>query len=292
MAMRILISKPLCTDHSILYFQRAFQKLGHESPIVESWSQGSDFVFLQTFCRYNIGQTDVIAFWLTDIEGSIQGTFSLQHELVRRSKIVFIAHKNYFTKALDKPYVFLPFGVDESFKEATKLEEPVYDVGMVGSGRDVRARDLALLKHEGLSVHVWGEVWKTHIQYLPFLEGRTGLQGLIDAHKHLRMVYNQCEGYMGGLNMRVYEALGMGKLLLTNRVKNIMDEEEPDIFFKDGKHLVIYENPQDLVNKCKYYRDHPEEREAIAKAGQEEVYKYHTYDIRAETVINEMRGRA
>jgi glycosyltransferase involved in cell wall biosynthesis len=83
------------------------------------------------------------------------------------------------------------------------------------------------------------------------------------------------------VNMRVFEVLGMGRPLLTNR-----DAEVNGLFelFEDGVHLITYDDG-DLTEKARYYLAHPEEREAIGRAGYEAALAHHTYRHRIESLL-------
>ena len=85
-------------------------------------------------------------------------------------------------------------------------------------------------------------------------------------------------------NMRLYEATGVGTLLITDWKKNITDMFEPD------KEIVVYRTPEECAELVQYYLDHDKEREKIAKAGQERTIREHTYHQRMEELI-EIVGR-
>lgn len=82
------------------------------------------------------------------------------------------------------------------------------------------------------------------------------------------------------LNMRVFETLSTGSFLLTNWIPTLND------LFEDGKHLVTYKTLDEMVEKAKYYLEHDEEREKIAKAGYDEFISKHTYKHRVEKVLD------
>lgn len=82
------------------------------------------------------------------------------------------------------------------------------------------------------------------------------------------------------INMRVFEALSTGSFLLTNWLPTLGE------LFEDGKHLVTYKTYDEMVEKAKYYLEHEEEREKIAKAGYEEFIKNHTYKHRVEKILS------
>lgn len=83
---------------------------------------------------------------------------------------------------------------------------------------------------------------------------------------------------------RVPETLGRGGFLIMPYIKGL------DNYFEDGKHLVNYEfNDFDQLKfLIDYYIENDKEREAIRKAGHEEVKKNHTYTNRWQTILKEI----
>lgn len=80
-------------------------------------------------------------------------------------------------------------------------------------------------------------------------------------------------------NMRLYEATGMGTLLLTEQKKNL-----PELFVPD-KEVVTYASKEELLNKTRYYLAHSREREKIARAGQKRTLTDHTYLHRMKELL-------
>ena len=89
------------------------------------------------------------------------------------------------------------------------------------------------------------------------------------------------------INMRVFEALGAGRCLLTNAIHDNGFEE----LFRDREHLVVYHSPQELWELLDYYLTHDDEREAIAARGCALAHAQHTYRHRVETMLQVMRER-
>lgn len=83
------------------------------------------------------------------------------------------------------------------------------------------------------------------------------------------------------LNMRCFETMATGTMLLTDRISHIEE------LFEDRKHLVLYDGLDDMVEKAKYYLAHDEEREKIAQAGYEEVMAKHTMQHRVDVILDE-----
>jgi len=101
-----------------------------------------------------------------------------------------------------------------------------------------------------------------------------------------RIAFNHCAVF--DVNMRIFEAMAMGRPVLTNR-----DAERNGLFdlFEDGKHMIVYDNEEDIVNEAAYYLNHPKEREAIARTGYENVLAHHTYLHRVDTILETVRDQ-
>jgi len=64
-----------------------------------------------------------------------------------------------------------------------------------------------------------------------------------------------------------------------------MKENLPELFELD-REVVAYTSPDDCVEKIRYLLDHENEREAIARAGQERTLKEHTYYHRMQELVD------
>jgi spore maturation protein CgeB len=64
--------------------------------------------------------------------------------------------------------------------------------------------------------------------------------------------------------------------------------EELEEFFDIGKEIVCYSDPQDLVDKIRYYLEQEDQREAIRKAGYERAVRNHTWHKRFEMAFKQM----
>jgi spore maturation protein CgeB len=86
-------------------------------------------------------------------------------------------------------------------------------------------------------------------------------------------------------NMRLYEATGVGAMLLTDRGRNLPELFEP------GAELVVYEDSDDLVDKLRHYLQHEEERVRVAAAGQRRTLGEHTYERRTAKLVAMFESR-
>jgi hypothetical protein len=80
-------------------------------------------------------------------------------------------------------------------------------------------------------------------------------------------------------NMRLYEATGVGSLLVTDFKDNLHHLFEP------GKEVVVYRTAEECAELSQYYLDHGEEREAIARAGQARTLREHTFYHRMQELM-------
>jgi spore maturation protein CgeB len=90
-------------------------------------------------------------------------------------------------------------------------------------------------------------------------------------------------------NLRLYEATGMGALLVTDARRNMSR------LFDVGSEVVTYDNAGDCARVVRYYLDHPAEAAAIAAAGQRRTLRDHTWANRmtqlVELVTPRLRSR-
>ncbi len=82
-----------------------------------------------------------------------------------------------------------------------------------------------------------------------------------------------------GLNMRHFEITAAGGFMLCYR------QPELESCFHVGKECAVFENEQDLLAKIDYYMHHPEERAAIALAGQRRTLSQHLYSHRLARLL-------
>lgn len=84
-------------------------------------------------------------------------------------------------------------------------------------------------------------------------------------------------------NCRLYEATGVGTLLITDWKVNLHEMFEP------GKEVVAYRTPEECAELIQYYLEHDDEREAIARAGQQRTLREHTYYQRMQELVDIVR---
>jgi len=84
-------------------------------------------------------------------------------------------------------------------------------------------------------------------------------------------------------NMRLYEATGVGTMLITDWKVNLHEIFEP------GKELLAYHTPDECAELVRYYLKHDAERRAIASAGQRGTLREHNYYNRMQELVDIVR---
>ena len=94
-----------------------------------------------------------------------------------------------------------------------------------------------------------------------------------EIYKQSRIVFNDYSEVANKTanNQRMYEAMGVGTLLLTREAENIKKQFPDNIF-------VTFRDEKDCLDKINYYLKNEKEREEIALAGQKFVLENYTYE--------------
>jgi acetyltransferase-like isoleucine patch superfamily enzyme/ubiquinone/menaquinone biosynthesis C-methylase UbiE len=117
----------------------------------------------------------------------------------------------------------------------------------------------------GIAMHNYGSRWGLEMY-------RVLKKGRIVLNIHLDMARNENRAN----NMRLFEATGVGSFLLTDYLNYIGN------YFEPGKEIETFKDQNELIEKIYYYLDHPEEREVIAKRGQERCLRDYSMTKKAE----------
>ncbi len=85
------------------------------------------------------------------------------------------------------------------------------------------------------------------------------------------------------INMRVFEVMGCGAFLLTERRALL------EVLFKKNEEFVSFEKAEELPSLIDYYLKNEKERLEIARRGQQAVYREHTYSHRMQELLDFIR---
>jgi spore maturation protein CgeB len=190
-------------------------------------------------------------------------------------------------RGIDCEYV--PLAFDERVLDAVNLDGArEYPVTFVGTLRpdDYSRRAQATLEQAcaRLQVSVWGVGAETLPPGSPILRDYRGEAWGRDMYRVLGnsgITLNRHGDIAEGqaINMRLYEATGMGSVLLTEAAPNLPELFEP------GREVIAYESPEDLVAQVERLLDDGDERRRIAEAGQRRTLSDHTYAKRMPHVV-------
>ncbi|MFH1028431.1 MAG: glycosyltransferase [Pseudomonadota bacterium] len=185
-------------------------------------------------------------------------------EWARQFDQVFIAQREYlddFRKLGMKTY-WLPLGCDPEVHH--RYTEPkIHDVGFVG-GIMAGSRREALLTELASQIPVHYE--------------RCFWDDMVRLFSRSRIVFN--EAVRNDLNMRVFEVMSTGTMLLTDMAGNSGQDE----LFRDGEDYAVYRD-SNICDFATFYLANEELREQIAGRGQRLVHNAHTYGHRVEDLL-------
>jgi spore maturation protein CgeB len=95
----------------------------------------------------------------------------------------------------------------------------------------------------------------------------------ITVNRHISVAENNAN------NMRLYEATGMGTLLLTDKKDNLEE------LFETGREVEIYSDAEEAAAKILALLSQPQRRSDIAAAGQARTLREHTYQKRMQELL-------
>lgn len=157
-------------------------------------------------------------------------------------------------------------------------------VGSLGLRQHGTGNDVLEAVARRLELDVWGtgiEDWRTGSALRGAYRGEAWGIEMFRLFARARVVLNRhidvAEDHAN--NMRLYEATGVGSLLVTDAKSDLAELFEP------GREVATYSDADSLVDSVAWYLDHPDEREAIARAGQRRTLTEHGYDRRMAELV-------
>lgn len=181
---------------------------------------------------------------------------------------------------------YIPFGCDPEIHHTVNLSEKDFnryksDICFVGAQYPNRINTLSSLKN--FNLQIWGPNWgEKHVpkelqQKWGGRPARLNEMAKIYSASKIALNIPLTENH---INMKLFEITGCGAFMITSRMSGL------DQLFRIGKEVICYESGQELVELIEYYLDNPEEREEIAKRGQERAHRDHTIEQRMKKIIS------
>ena len=162
------------------------------------------------------------------------------------------------------------------------------EIGFAGAGYRNRNRLFAGLTDYDLKL--WGVDWQsTELQRL--VQGgnrrfdnedlvRIVAGSQINVNLHASAMHNGVDPGYDAVNPRVFEVAACGGFQLSDACQGL------DQFFDPTNELPVYHDLQELRSRIDHYLAHPEERDAIASQARERALRDHTYDVRANAMLD------
>ena len=165
---------------------------------------------------------------------------------------------------------------------------PISFVGNLSYAHEERVRLLEHLCKRFDNIRIWGKGIESLPQDSPTRQHYMGQAWGKEMYQILcsSKVTLNCHGKWSGEyanNCRLYEATGVGTLLITDWKVNLHK------MFEIGKEVVAYRSPEECSELIQYYLEHDDEREAIACAGQQRTLREHTYYQRMQELVEIVR---
>ncbi len=208
-----------------------------------------------------------MAYWASDthIKTETSDSYDYRVGMAKKADFVFVAQKDAVERMKKDGVnaIWLPHAVEPLAYPKFNFASKKYDVCFVGhinSGNRIDALD-RLFK-----------------EFPNFYYGQKRFEQAAEIYGQSKIVFNI--SMTDDINMRTFEGMATGSLMMTNWIPTIED------LFEDGKHLVLYRSHDEMVDKAKYYITHDAEREKIAQAGYEEVLCKHTMAHRVQAILD------
>lgn len=190
------------------------------------------------------------------------------------------------------PAEWLPLAFEPALVD--KVHTGTRDVGtsFVGSLSRHHAARLLLLREVAGSVDL--DIWTADWASRNLADMRASLHSpvwgreMYEVLRRSRATINThidvADGYAN--NLRLYEATGMGALLITDAKRNLGD------LFEVGLEVITYRDARECADLIAHFTSHPDEAARIAEAGQKRTLKDHTWLDRMSRLAELARVRA
>lgn len=92
----------------------------------------------------------------------------------------------------------------------------------------------------------------------------------------------QCSQYKE-ITRRIFEGMACKRMVITDKLPQ---ETKLHELFIDGEDIIYYNDPDDCIDKIRYYASHDDEREKIAISGYNKVIAHHTISKRVDELLS------
>lgn len=161
-----------------------------------------------------------------------------------------------------------------------------YDLVFVGNWSPWRDQVLIEALRVTSNIRIYGPRWKRRSSISKALMRKVyggekiNETALNDLYNSAKLVLNASRVQnSSGLNMRFFEALGSGSLLLTDQAPELERHFTPDV------ELIVFADLFELKHKIRYFLENSPERRAVASKGYIKAQGNHTYATLVEKLV-------
>lgn len=165
-----------------------------------------------------------------------------------------------------------------------------YEVTFVGQPHGTRRATIDKLRKQGIDVRTWGHGWEN---------GRLTQEEMIDVFGKSRINLNLSNASTTGtgwqrwlrlkrpqlaqqIKGRNFEVPGCDGFMLTGNAENLEE------YYTPGREVTIFNNDEDLIEKIRFYLNHENDRQRIARTGYNRTLADHTYEKRFGDIFGAM----
>jgi len=283
-----LFRNEFAKHHDVLYYGDGFPDYVPEKPIPEIVKEKGPFDLIFTYgLKYTepfigIGDCNIpkIHIAVDYFPAKIAGNFERSHKLFNRDKydlyfgttngVVKYLKSNGFLKSF-----LLPFSIDTNIYRNLNLQKD-YDIFAVFT---TRGKGDPIYPYRRI-VH---KILQKDLSHLKSFTSFIVHDEYIKAINRAKIGISS-NNMFGSLSIKYVEVMSCGTMLMSDKPEDLEING-----YQDGHHLVIYKDMEDMKNKIHYYLKHENEREKIAKNGEEFVRKYHNNEIRVQQFTDIVR---
>lgn len=240
---------------SAWYLTKAFSDLGYE--IVDGYE--ADLVVNIDGMRL-IDSLPGAKYFFWDCDSFLHGP----DEKTKEYDQVFIGGSPEDLERYPEGTVYLPHAFDDEIHKPHDVEKE-FDIVMIGN------TDNNLYRKRNDAVKELARHFKVYHDQIEFGHPYA------EAMSRGKLIFNMTLGEKN-IPIRFFEGMAIGALL-ENYNDNLDD------LATEGKHYIGYISNEDLIDKVKYYLNHNDERDALAKRARKHALKHHTYKHRAMEML-------
>ena len=135
-----------------------------------------------------------------------------------------------------------------------------------------------LSQYYDLRLYTWDhQIVPESVRCFPTVEFEDSLKVYYSSRINLNITLRSIES---GIPLRIFDIMSVGGFVLSN-----WQPEIPELF-EEGKEIVTFKTPEEMMDKADYYLHHEEERQRIALNGYRKVKECHTFEHRMDKIVS------